>query len=172
MDVQRIGWVISQRSAVILVIQIVAFPPLQARVGTLRLYNWLMALWIPAFACLPLANSFAKSESTIMVWISLYGFMLLSAGAGMSFGESLDLCRRVLIVLEADSFQSATCSSPMLPLQLLSYWVQSMVRTISHKSSCVLSVSLDPWRKSLRFEFGALDGRMVSRLMLLKTSYE
>lgn len=82
-----IGSVISQRSVSVLFIQTLLFPWLQKRVGTVRLYKWLMTLWIPTMLMLPLTNIAARAGSTIGVWLGLYGFMLFGALAGMAFGE-------------------------------------------------------------------------------------
>lgn len=83
-----IGSVISQRSVSVLIIQTLAFPWLQKRTGTVRLFKWLMILWIPTMLLLPLTNIAARAGNTILVWAGLYAFMIVGAMAGMAFGES------------------------------------------------------------------------------------
>jgi hypothetical protein len=88
-NAKTIGSVISQRSVSVLIIQMVAFPWFQKRVGTTRLFKWLMTLWIPTMLLMPLCNIFARMGNETMLWISLYLFMLVGSLAGMAFGKSL-----------------------------------------------------------------------------------
>jgi len=104
-DAKRIGSVISQRSVAVLVIQMVTFPWLQKRVGTTRLFKWLMSLWIPALLLLPLCNIFARMGNETLVWISLYLFMVVGSLSGMAFSMFALLFLR----LKPD-MQFATCS--------------------------------------------------------------
>jgi Na+/melibiose symporter-like transporter len=87
-NAKTIGSVISQRSVAVLIIQMVAFPWFQKRVGTTRLFKWLMILWIPTMLLLPLCNLAARMGNDLMLWIGLYLFMLVGSLAGMAFGES------------------------------------------------------------------------------------
>jgi Na+/melibiose symporter-like transporter len=86
-DAKRIGSVISQRSVSVLIIQMVAFPWFQKRVGTTRLFKWLMTLWIPTMLLMPLCNIFARMGNETLLWIGLYLFMLVGSLAGMAFGK-------------------------------------------------------------------------------------
>jgi hypothetical protein len=90
-NAKTIGSVISQRSVSVLVIQVLAFPWLQKRTGTVRLFKWLMILWIPTMLLLPLTNLAARAGNTILVWLGLYAFMVVGALAGMAFGKWIDL---------------------------------------------------------------------------------
>jgi MFS family permease len=106
-DAKRIGSVISQRSVAVLVIQMVTFPWLQKRVGTTRLFKWLMSLWIPALLLLPLCNIFARMGNETLVWVSLYLFMVVGSLSGMAFSMFARLAPR----FDTD-IQFATCSWP------------------------------------------------------------
>jgi hypothetical protein len=86
-NAKTIGSVISQRSVSVLIIQMVAFPWFQKRVGTTRLFKWLMTLWIPTMLLMPVCNIFARMGNETMLWVSLYLFMLVGSLAGMAFGE-------------------------------------------------------------------------------------
>lgn len=83
-----IGRVMSARAVFIIVIQLIAFPYLQRRVGTTTLYRWLMALWIPTFGALPLVNAFARHGWTTAVWVGLIASLVCGSIANMAFGKS------------------------------------------------------------------------------------
>ncbi len=87
-DAERIGYVISQKSLSVLFIQVLAFPWLQKRLGTVPLYKLCSVLWLPSFAVLPLANLAQRHGQTVLAWSGIYGFMLISGFAGLGFGES------------------------------------------------------------------------------------
>lgn len=82
---KTIGNVISQRSVTVLVIQMVAFPWFQKRVGTTRLFKWLMTLWVPTMLLLPLCNLAARMGNDLLMWAGLYLFMIVGSLAGMAF---------------------------------------------------------------------------------------
>ena len=134
MNPQQIGWIISGRSITNMAIQLLLFPTLQQRAGTVRLYKWLTALWIPCFVTLPLAQVFARTGSTIGVNMSLIAFLIIGAVAGMSVGQ-----RNASIAVESgkltDFFllQCATCCSQMRRLLHQSYSAQS---TVSDEKRC------------------------------------
>ena len=104
-NAKRIGSVISQRSVSVLIIQMVTFPWLQKRVGTTRLFKWLMMLWIPTLLLLPLCNVAARMGSELLVWVELYLFMVVGSLSGMAFGE-LHVTRSLALA----NVQSAICS--------------------------------------------------------------
>jgi hypothetical protein len=88
---KKIGNVISQRSVSVLIIQMVTFPWLQKRVGTTRLFKWLMSLWIPTLLLLPLCNIFARMGNEVLVWVGLYLFMIVGSLSGMAFSKFVHL---------------------------------------------------------------------------------
>ena len=92
---KQIGDAMSIRSVSVLIVQVVAFPWLQPRVGTWRLYRILMFFWIPTFLCLPLCNLLARGDDYVGVWILLTFSMICGAIANMAF-----VCN-LLIVNEA-----------------------------------------------------------------------
>lgn len=95
-----IGNAMSIRAIAILVVQILAFPWLQRKMGTYRLYKLMMFLWIPAFLGLPLLVPFAMHKQTAIVWIGL-GFTLLCGAIGnMAFGEFLLLVQQDFALTE------------------------------------------------------------------------
>jgi len=85
MDTRTIGSVISQRSVSTLILQTMAFPYLQKKIGTVRLNRWLMSLWIPTMLLMPAINLAARAGNTILMWVLLYTFMIVGALAGMAF---------------------------------------------------------------------------------------
>lgn len=92
---KQIGDAMSIRSISVLIVQVVAFPWLQPRVGTWRLYRILMFFWIPTFLCLPLCNLLARGDDYVGVWSLLTFSMICGAIANMAF-----VCN-LLIVNEA-----------------------------------------------------------------------
>ena len=70
-NAQQIGLVISQRSFLILLLQVFGFPSLQRHIGTVRLHRWTMMLWIPTFAILPFLNVAARGHQTVLQWAGL-----------------------------------------------------------------------------------------------------
>jgi hypothetical protein len=88
-DEKNIGNAISLRAVAILVVQMVAFPWLQRKMGTYRLYRLMMFLWIPAFLGLPVLNLFARAEHVGWVWSGLTLTIMCGAIGNMAFGKSL-----------------------------------------------------------------------------------
>ena len=83
-----IGNTLSLRAIATLSIQLFVFPPLQRAVGTVRLYRWLMCLWIPTYLGYPLLNGLARAGHPVLVWIGLAITLILSSIANMAFGKS------------------------------------------------------------------------------------
>lgn len=92
---KQIGDALSIRSVSVLIVQVVAFPWLQPRVGTWRLYRILMFFWIPTFMCLPLCNLLARGGYDVGVWVLFTFSMICGAIGNMAF-----VCN-LLIVNEA-----------------------------------------------------------------------
>ena len=86
---QQIGYAMSIRSVATIAVQLFAFPWLQRKCGTLRLFRWLMVLWIPTYIGLPFCNALARSGHPIAVWLLLSFTLLCSAIANMAFGQSI-----------------------------------------------------------------------------------
>ncbi|ORX41255.1 major facilitator superfamily domain-containing protein, partial [Kockovaella imperatae] len=90
---REIGISMSIRSVSTVLVQVLAFPWLQRTVGTLRLYRWLMILWIPTYVGLPFVNGLARVAtnngkihgSSPGVWVGLSSTLLCSAVANMAF---------------------------------------------------------------------------------------
>ena len=87
----NIGKALSIRAVATIVVQIVGFPYLQRRVGTMRLYRLLMALFIPTFLMMPLINVVARLGQPAWVWIGLVVTLLTGATANMAFCASTHL---------------------------------------------------------------------------------
>lgn len=83
---KQIGIAMSIRSVATIGVQLLAFPWLQRKVGTLRLFRWLMVLWLPTYLGLPLCNALARTNHPIGVWIGLSTTLFCSAVANMAFG--------------------------------------------------------------------------------------
>lgn len=83
---KQIGMAMSIRSVATIVVQVAAFPYLQRKIGTNRLYRWLMILWIPTYIGLPFLNGIARTGHPVVVWIGLSATLLCSAIANMAFG--------------------------------------------------------------------------------------
>jgi len=90
----QIGTAMSIRAVATIAVQVIAFPLLQRRVGTARLYRWLMILWIPTYMGLPFLNILARQGYTTGVWVGLSFTLACSAVANMSFGEYCYLSAR------------------------------------------------------------------------------
>lgn len=91
---EQIGIAMSIRSVATIGVQLVAFPWLQRKAGTLRLFRWLMVLWLPTYLGLPFCNILARTGHPVAVWLLLSFTLLCSAIANMAFGASLDLDHR------------------------------------------------------------------------------
>jgi len=87
-DSAQIGEALSARSISTIVIQLGAFPYLQRRFGTLRLYRVLLVLWIPAFLGLPLLNVLGRKGLNAGVWTGLVLVFACGSIANMAFGRS------------------------------------------------------------------------------------
>jgi len=86
---KQIGIAMSIRSIATIAVQVAAFPVLQRRIGTHRLYKWLMVLWLPTYLGLPFLNGIARSgDHTVAVWTGLSITLMCSAVANMAFGKS------------------------------------------------------------------------------------
>ncbi|CAD6582288.1 MAG: hypothetical protein TREMPRED_003255 [Tremellales sp. Tagirdzhanova-0007] len=80
-----IGNAMSIRAVSTIAVQLFAFPALQRRFGSLRLFRYLMILWIPSFVLLPFGNVLARANKPALVWVSLSSSLILSAIANMAF---------------------------------------------------------------------------------------
>ena len=87
-----IGNAMSIRAVSTIAVQLFAFPALQRKFGSLRLYRYLMILWIPSFFLLPFGNVLARANQPALVWVSLSSSLILSAIANMAFGELFFPC--------------------------------------------------------------------------------
>ncbi|GAA5865394.1 hypothetical protein JCM3774_005622 [Rhodotorula dairenensis] len=65
--------------------QILLFPPLQQRVGTVRLYRRLMSLWPLVYALFPIMSWCAREKGRRAVWVVLTCFLVLKAIANMAY---------------------------------------------------------------------------------------
>ena len=83
----QIGTSMSIRSIATILVQVLAFPMLQRRMGTLRLYRYLMVLWLPTYVLLPFLNGLARGGHPVLVWLGLSFTLFCSAVANMAFGE-------------------------------------------------------------------------------------
>lgn len=59
--------------------QILLFPPLQLRIGTVRLYRALMSLWPVVYMLFPVMSWCAKEKGRRAVWGVLVCFLVLKA---------------------------------------------------------------------------------------------
>lgn len=86
---REIGIAMSIRSVATIAVQLLAFPVLQRKIGTHRLYKWLMVLWLPTYLGLPFLNGLARTgDHTVAVWTGLSITLMCSAVANMAFGMS------------------------------------------------------------------------------------
>jgi hypothetical protein len=83
-----IGRAMSARAVFTIIVQLLAFPTLQRRIGTIKMYKWLMLFWIPAFGGLPLTNAFARLQWNVAVWLCLGVSLMCGSIANMAFGMS------------------------------------------------------------------------------------
>ena len=85
---KQIGLAMSIRSIATIAVQVAAFPVLQRKIGTHRLYKYLMVLWLPTYLGLPFLNGLARTgDHTVAVWIGLSFTLMCSAIANMAFGR-------------------------------------------------------------------------------------
>ena len=87
MNPQEIGYWVSGRFITSMLAQLLLFPGLQRRFGTVRVYKWSNALWVPSFVALPLAQVFARAGSALGVNLCLAASLIIAAIAGMSLGK-------------------------------------------------------------------------------------
>ncbi|WWC90132.1 uncharacterized protein L201_005065 [Kwoniella dendrophila CBS 6074] len=85
----KIGLAMSIRGIATILVQLIAFPFLQKRVGTVRLYKFLVFLFIPAFIILPLTNIFARKNQNWAIWTGLSCSLGLYAIGNMAFACNL-----------------------------------------------------------------------------------
>ncbi|WVW81354.1 hypothetical protein I302_103345 [Kwoniella bestiolae CBS 10118] len=85
----QIGLAMSIRGIATILVQLLAFPFLQTRVGTVRLYKFLVVLFIPAFVILPITNVFALKGQGWAVWTGLAVSMGLYSIGNMAFACNL-----------------------------------------------------------------------------------
>ncbi|WVR03166.1 hypothetical protein IAU60_000156 [Kwoniella sp. DSM 27419] len=85
----QIGMAMSIRGIATILVQLVAFPWLSARVGTVKLYKVLVVLFIPAFAILPVTNVFAARGEAWAVWTGLGVSLGMYAVGNMAFACNL-----------------------------------------------------------------------------------
>ncbi|WVQ94221.1 hypothetical protein IAU59_001299 [Kwoniella sp. CBS 9459] len=85
----QIGLAMSIRGVATIIVQLFAFPWLQGKVGTVRLYKILVVLFIPAFVILPITNVFALKGESWAVWSGLGASMALYAIGNMAFACNL-----------------------------------------------------------------------------------
>ncbi|KAM0745677.1 MFS general substrate transporter [Meredithblackwellia eburnea MCA 4105] len=93
-DEADIGKALSFSGVCTVVTQLVLFPPLQRRLGTVRMYKTLMALWPAVFALLPVMSYLAKLDiadgrGRDRVWIVMIVFLLIRSVANMSYGANM-----------------------------------------------------------------------------------
>ncbi|ORY23550.1 major facilitator superfamily domain-containing protein [Naematelia encephala] len=81
----EIGTAMAVRAVATIIVQLSAFPWLQRRLGSLRLYRGLMVLWIPAYIGLPMLNGFARLGQKRVVWTGMVMTLLCGAIANMAF---------------------------------------------------------------------------------------
>ncbi|WWC57679.1 uncharacterized protein I303_100213 [Kwoniella dejecticola CBS 10117] len=85
----QIGLAMSIRGIATILVQLIAFPFLQKRVGTVRLYKFLVFLFMPAFVILPITNVFALKHQTWAIWTGLAASMALYSVGNMAFACNL-----------------------------------------------------------------------------------
>ncbi|WWC67231.1 uncharacterized protein I206_101138 [Kwoniella pini CBS 10737] len=85
----QIGLAMSIRGVATILVQLIAFPFLQKRVGTVRLYKFLVFLFMPAFVILPITNIFALKHQTWAIWTGLAASMGLYSIGNMAFACNL-----------------------------------------------------------------------------------
>ena len=128
---KEIGISMSIRSIATVAVQVLAFPWLQRHVGTLRLYRWLMILWLPTYLGLPFVAGLArvgtdnghkrKDGGLVSVWISLSATLLCSAVANMAFVCNLLMTnaaapsRQLLGAINGEHTHQALLTSRLLP---------------------------------------------------------
>ncbi|POY73727.1 hypothetical protein BMF94_3265 [Rhodotorula taiwanensis] len=78
--------------------QILLFPPLQLRIGTVRLYRALMSLWPVVYMLFPVMSWCAKEKGRRAVWGVLVCFLVLKAVANMAYA-----CNMIAITDSAPS---------------------------------------------------------------------
>ena len=66
---------------------LIAFPPLQRRLGTGNLLRVCLVVWCVLFAGFPVMNAFLRQHWTTAFWAIAPPFLVLGSGVSMSFGE-------------------------------------------------------------------------------------
>ncbi|GAA5866645.1 hypothetical protein JCM8547_002708 [Rhodosporidiobolus lusitaniae] len=84
-----IGTALSLSGLLAVSFQLLLFPPLQHRFGTVPLYRALMALWPVVFALFPVMSYAAKRGDERVVWAWLSVFLGLKSIANMSYATNM-----------------------------------------------------------------------------------
>ncbi|GAA5963245.1 hypothetical protein JCM21900_006566 [Sporobolomyces salmonicolor] len=69
--------------------QVLLFPPLQRRFGTIRLYRGLMSIYPAVFALFPVMSWCARYRSRAAVWAAMVLFLLLKSIGNMSYATNM-----------------------------------------------------------------------------------
>ncbi|WRT63301.1 uncharacterized protein IL334_000206 [Kwoniella shivajii] len=129
----QIGLAMSIRGFATIIVQLLAFPFLQKRVGTVRLYKFLVFLFIPAFAFLPITNVFALRGQSWAVWTGLAVSLSTYSIGNMAFA-----CNLIMVNDAAPNRQSLGA------INGLSQAVSSLMRAIGPGSaSAIFALSVD-----------------------------
>ncbi|KAL7419048.1 hypothetical protein Q5752_005884 [Cryptotrichosporon argae] len=86
----QIGTALSVRGAATIAVQLFAFPRLVRQVGTVRLFNVLVALYLPTFLGLPLTHALAPLGSA-WIWAGVTAVVALASVGNMAFACNLIL---------------------------------------------------------------------------------
>ena len=70
---------------------LIAFPPLQRKLGTARLMRWCVVVWPVFMAAYPVLNEMLRHDLDTLFWIVAPISLVLASGVSMSFGTSLRL---------------------------------------------------------------------------------
>lgn len=70
---------------------LIAFPPLQKKLGTARLMRWCVLAWPVFMALYPVFNEMLRHGLTTLFWVTAPLSLVLASGVSMSFGLSLFL---------------------------------------------------------------------------------
>ncbi|GAA5829858.1 hypothetical protein JCM11251_007909 [Rhodosporidiobolus azoricus] len=84
-----IGTALSLSGLLAVSFQLVLFPPLQKRAGTVPLYRLLMSLWPVVFALFPVMGWAARERGERAVWVVLSLFLGLKSIANMSYATNM-----------------------------------------------------------------------------------
>ncbi|BGO90910.1 hypothetical protein NBRC10512_002338 [Rhodotorula toruloides] len=81
-----IGFALSLNGLLSVALQVLFFPPLQKRFGTVRLYRTFMSLWPVVFALFPVMGWCARERGRREVWTVMVVMLALKSIANMSYG--------------------------------------------------------------------------------------